>query len=266
MKINLSVLIALFLISINCIAQEANRDAENLVQLLVEKYMDLEGTPPGISIAISKNNEISFSKGFGYADLKKNKPVTIETQFRTASVAKLITVTALARLIQENKIEINEPISKYFEAVPKEYSIITPKQLAGHIGGVTHYSTEQKVENRFYNSVDDALSVFMHIKPQFEPGKSYQYSSYGYVLLSRVIEGASEKPFLDYLKLELFSPLNMTSTFPELKSKTSNNMAELYDMNDGGINKGYPSSINEKEDLSYKWAGGGFISTLDLLT
>ena len=255
------LLIAFILFCENTKAQTSNSEAENLVKTLVEKYMDLGGTPPGISIAISKNNEISFAKGFGYADLKKNKPVTIETQFRTASVAKLITATALARLIQENKIEINKPISIYSKSVPKEYSKITSKQLAGHIGGVTHYSNEQQVENRFYSSVDDALSVFIHIKLLFEPGTKYQYSSYGYVLLSKVIESASEKPFLDYLNQEIFSPLNMTFTGPELKSIPSSYMAELYDINDEGINKGYPSSINEKEDLSYKWAGGGFNST-----
>jgi CubicO group peptidase (beta-lactamase class C family) len=266
MKIKLSILIALFLVSINCFAQGKNKDADNLVQALVEKYMDLDGTPPGISVAISQNNEISFAKGFGYANVAKNEPVTIETQFRTASVAKLITATSLARLIQENKIDINEPISTYFKSVPKEYSKITTKQLTGHIGGVTHYSQEQRVENRFYSSIEDALSTFIHIKPLSISGTTYKYSSYGYVLLSKIIENASGKPFLIFLDEQLFEPLNMRSTSPEFKTKPSINMAELYDINEEGVNKGYPSSINEKEDLSYKWAGGGFISTpTDLL-
>lgn len=263
-------IIILFIIFIlfyeNTKGQTSINEAENLVQLLVEKYMDLDGTPPGVSVAISHNNQIAFAKGFGYADLKNYIPVTTETQFRTASVAKLITATSLARLIQEEKIDIDEPISKYLNSVPKEYFKITAEELAGHTGGVTHYSSEQKVEARYYGSIDDALTTFIHIKPLFSAGTNYQYSSYGYVLLSKAIENVSKKSFLNYVNEQIFEPLNMTSTGPELKASPSSNMSELYDMNDGGINKGYPSSIKDKEDLSYKWAGGGFISTpMDLV-
>lgn len=261
MRIKISIYLILFLVSINCFAQKANQDADNLVQVLVEKYMDLDGTPPGISIAVSKNNEVCFAKGFGYANVAKNEPVTIETQFRTASVAKLVTATSLARLIQENKIDINEPISNYFKSVPKEYSKITTKQLAGHIGGVTHYSQEEKIEDRFYNSVDDALNVFIHIKPISKAGTNYQYSTYGYVLLSKIIENASGQPFLEYLDNQLFMPLDMKSTSAELRAKPSKNMTKIYDVYEDGISQGYPFNKDYQEDPSYKWAGGGLIST-----
>lgn len=261
MKNQISVYIFFLLLSINCIAQKSNEDGDNLVQTILEGYLDLEGTPPGISIAISKDNEIVFAKGFGFSDLSKKKHVTVETQFRTASVSKLITVTALARLIQEKRIDINTPISDYFKSIPKEYSKITAKQSAGHIGGVTHYSAVDRIENRFYNSVDDALGVFLHIKPLSKPGSQYQYSTYGYVLLSKVIEEVAGEPFLDYMNNQLFSVLNMYSTGPELMALPSKNMTKVYAVYENGINKGYAFNKGYQEDPSYKWAGGGFIST-----
>ena len=261
MKIKNLVLILFFLSSIQCFSQKPNVEAENLVRVMVEKYMGLEGRPPGISIAIGKNNEIVFAQGFGYADVSDHKPVILTTQFRTASVAKLITATALGRLIQEKRIDIDAPISKYFKSVPRKYSKITTRQLAGHIGGVSHYSKEEKIENRFYNSVDDALNVFIHIDPLFQAGENYKYSTYSYVLLSKIIEEASGMSFLKYLDEQIYSPLGMTLTSPELRKQPSENMTKIYDVSDSGINKGYAFNKDYQEDPSYKWAGGGFIST-----
>ena len=261
MKFRVFTLVLFISIIAKSYSQTSIESANNLVQVLVEKYLDLEGRPPGISIAVSQNNEIVFAHGFGYADISKNKPVIVETQFRTASVAKLITATSLARLIQENRIDLDAPISKYFKSVPKKYAEITTRQLAGHIGGVTHYSEEDKIENRFYSSVDDALNVFIHIDPLSKPGDNYLYTTYGYVLLSKIIEQASGQKFLDYLENQVFRPLNMHSTGPELRREPSKHMTKIYDVYQDGINKGYAFNQDYQEDPSYKWAGGGFIST-----
>jgi len=210
----------------------------------------------GLSIAISKNGEIIFAEGYGYADLKEKRPVTTETQFRAASVSKVITVTGLSQLIQDGRLDLDEPIDTYSRSFPKKEWPITSMHLAGHLSGIPHYSPGDQIEQRFYSSVDDALEVFAHQGLLSEPGTRYRYSTHGFTLLSSVIEGAVEQPFLDYMKDAVFEPLGMQSTGPDLRAHARESMTKLYELEKGAL-----SEINSPEDPSYKWAGGGLITT-----
>ncbi|MFY7787945.1 MAG: serine hydrolase, partial [Thermoflexibacteraceae bacterium] len=140
---------------------------------------------PALSIAISRNGEIVFAEGFGYADIVQKKPVTTTTQFRTASVAKVITATALAKMTQDKIIDLNAPISQYVKDLPAPYQPLTAKQLAGHLAGVPHYNIfTDKIENRFYATTKEALNVFLHQHLLAAPNTSYNYSTHGFTLLS----------------------------------------------------------------------------------
>ncbi len=249
------------LVSLNTAAQEINQEARKLTDVLIEKFMSQSETPPGISIAIKKENAMEHAQGYGYADVSQQIPVNPHTAFRIASVSKLITATALAHLIQEGKIDVDAPILNHYVDVPEEYAQITARQLAGHIGGVPHYSAQDKREDRFYSSIDDALSVFMHVSPISEPGSAYQYSTYSYVLLSKVIEEVSGQPFLEYVEGAVFQSSAMTHSGPELTSSSAENPIYYYDFISDETQQRIPSAIKKVEDLSYKWAGGGMISS-----
>lgn len=212
---------------------------------------------PGISIAVSKRGKIVFAEGFGYADIANKIPVTITTQFRTASVAKIITATALGKLIQDGKLNIDLPIQEYVPDFPTKSFTVTSRQLAGHLSGMSHYSDADKIEDRIYPSVKDALGVFSHEDLISEPGTKYRYSTHGYTLLSAVIEGASGKNYLDYMKTEIFEPLKMNNTGPDKRRQLPNaKAAKLY-----VVKSGVQEEINSPEEVSYKWAGGGLVST-----
>lgn len=224
--------------------------------IMAEKLLELSKIP-GLSIAVSKKGKIVYAEGFGYADLTNKIRVSPETQFRTASVAKVITATALGKMIQDGQLDLNAGIGKYLPALPQEYQQITPLQLAGHLSGMPHYADDDKIENRFYQSTEEALKVFSHQKLISPPGTKYSYSTHGFTLLSAVMEKASGMNYLDYLNKELFKPLNMNNTGPDLrKHQRYTHLARLYDFkNDTLLEESNP------EDVSYKWAGGGLIST-----
>ena len=230
-------------------AIDLTRDLAN--QLLKNSNM------PGISIAISKRGKIVFAEGFGYADIANKIPVTATTQFRTASVAKIITATALGKLIQNGKLNIDLPVQEYVPDFPTKSFTVTSRQLAGHLSGLPHYSDADKIEDRIYPSVKDALGVFSHEGLISEPGTKYRYSTHGYTLLSAVIEGASGKNYLDYMKTEIFEPLKMNNTGPDKRRQLPNaEAAKLY-----VVKSGVQEEINSPEEVSYKWAGGGLVST-----
>ena len=216
---------------------------------------------PGLSIAVSRNGQVVFAEGFGYADIERKRPITPDTRFRTASVSKVITVTALAKLVEEGRLDLDAPIQKYVPSFPVKAWPINTRQLAGHLSGMPHYSDADRIEPRFYPSVTDALSVFAHESLKFEPGTAYSYSTHGFTLLSAAMEGAAGQPFLEYVQRAVLDPLGMRSTAPDLRARPHPAMATIYRSQNDRL-----SRVEQPEDASYKWAGGGLTSTpTDLL-
>jgi serine beta-lactamase-like protein LACTB, mitochondrial len=237
------------------ISQHSDADAARLVRAMAEALRTTAHLP-GLSIAVGKGDQIVFAEGFGYADVALRRPVSPSTQFLTASVAKVITATALAKLVQEGRLQLDATVQDYVPTFPVKRWPITPRQLAGHLAGVAHYNASDKLEKRFYTSVEDALGVFAAESLSFEPGTRYAYSTHGFTLLSAVIEGASRTPFLEYIHSAIFGPLGMSATGPYLRVNPGPAMATLYTMKNGTA-----VTIPDPEDPSYKWAGGGLVST-----
>ncbi len=237
---------------------------DTLVDTLVEEMRAIAEVP-AISVAILEGTEIVVAKGHGFADLDRKKPVEEQTQYRAASVSKLITATAVARLVDAGKLDLDEPIDTYLARIPGTDGtvsfpggdVITARQLAGHLSGLGHYQGQDKIARfRAYESVADSLETFRDSPRAGEPGGQYRYSTHGYTLLSAVVEGASGKPFLDYLEEEIFAPLGMTHSGPDRRPDPPETMATLY-----GRRAGKTFAIPMVENPSYKWAGGGLVTT-----
>ncbi len=247
--------IALLMCSAPANAQTADQRSARLVQTMAEE-LRAAAQLPGLSVAIGREGRIIVAQGFGYADVARKKPVTASTQFRTASVAKVITATAIATLVQRGRLNLDTAVQAYVPTFPVKQWPVTPRALAGQLAGVPHYNSADRIEARFYPSIDDALGVFAAESLLFEPGTRYAYSTHGFTLLSAVVEGAAGKPFLDYLSDAVLKPLGMTGTGPHLVATPSAEMATLY-----AITNGVAAPVERMEDPSYKWAGGGLVST-----
>lgn len=218
---------------------------------------------PGIDVAIAIDGEIVWSEGFGYADVEHEAPVKAGyTLFRIGSVSKPLTSAAMGTLMDVGQLDLRQPIQTYVPDFPEKNYPITVKQVGGHIAGIRHYKGEAEVlSNVYYSTVTDGLSIFKDDTLLFEPGTDYSYSSYGFNLLSAVVEGASGEAFLDYMQKNVFVPLNMARTTADLNHKILPGRTSFYDVDSTGqvVNAPYV-------DNSYKWAGGGFIScTTDLI-
>jgi CubicO group peptidase (beta-lactamase class C family) len=224
---------------------------------LLTAFMGSEGSPPGLSVAISIDGKILYARGFGYSDVETKDPVTARTRFRAASVSKMMTATAMAVLMQEGRLDADAPMQEYSPAFPEKAHPISPRLLAGHLSGIAHYAPGDRIEKRFYASVNEALAVFSHQDLLFEPGTGYAYSTHGYTLLSSVVEGASGKPFLEYMESKIFRPLGMLATGPHMINEVMKDMTQLYSI-DGS---GKASAVQDPEDPSYKWGAGGMVST-----
>ena len=212
---------------------------------------------PGLAIAVSVDGETVWSEGFGLAGYAPETPVTPQTRFRVGSVAKPMTSVAVAQLVELGALDVDAPVQTYVPTFPEKRWTLTTRQLGAHLGGIRHYRGEEFASNTRYPTVADGLTIFAADTLLHEPGTAYAYSSYGYNLVSAVVEGASGEDFLGYMAAHVFEPLGMTSTVPDWTDSLYSDRTDYFARWNGEIVPAPPV------DNSYKWAGGGFLSTAE---
>jgi len=213
----------------------------------------------GLQVAVALRGTIVWSEGFGFADLATRRVVEPRTTFRAASVSKVITVGLLAVLVQAGKLDLDAPIGHYLPKLPAHLAPITARQLAGHLAGVRHYTSAdgvRRVDERHFATVTDSLANFQDDPLVTPPGAKYAYSSYGFVLLSAVLEAAAGAPFLDALAAQVLAPLGMRDTGPDDVTRIRPARTVLYQRSDAGT-----LVDADATDPSSKWAGGGMLTT-----
>ena len=201
----LCVLVALFTV-VSCLAQNGTTNK-------IDEYVQSEMTRqriPGVSLAIVKNGEVVYAKGYGLANLEHNVAVKPETIFQSGSVGKQFTATAVMMLVEEGKINLEEKISKYLGPVPDAWSNITVRQLLTHTSGLTDYPSDFDFRRDY--TEDELLKRAQAIPPAFKPGEKWQYSNLAYVTLGILIHKVSGKFYGDFLQERVFKPLGMTTT------------------------------------------------------
>ena len=218
------------------------------------------GRPPGMSIAVAVNGKLVWAEGFGLADLEQCVPVTPKTKFRIGSASKSLTSAGAMLLYDQKRLDLDAPIQRYVPTFPAKGQAITTRQLLGHLGGIRDYNAEEssKLDRDVYHSVSESLKRFKDDPLAAPPGTKWIYSTYGYVLASAAIEGASGQDFLSFMHDEVFSPLGMQDTLADESDKIISGRARWYTIMADGSYRNAPY-----EDLSYKWAGGGFLSTAE---
>jgi len=213
---------------------------------------------PGVQVAVAIDGTLVWSEGFGHADAARRRPVTRETQFRIGSVSKPLTAAAVALLYEQGKLDLDAPVQRYVPTFPAKGYPVTTRQLAGHLAGIRHYRDREFFLNRRFATVRDGLAIFQDDSLLFPPGTRFSYSSYGWNLVSAVVEGASGEDFLPYVSAHVFRPLGLTHTAPDRADSVIPGRTQFYDGDSAGVYRVAPPVDN-----SYKWAGGGFVSTAE---
>lgn len=222
---------------------------------IVRSVMEEESIP-GLSVAVAKGSQVLWSEGFGYSDLTHQVNVTPLTGFRIGSVSKPITAAALGVLVERSALDLDAPVQDYVPSFPEKRWPVTTRQLAGHLGGIRHYQGDEFFSAVNYPDVLSGLAIFENDPLINEPGTEYFYSSYAWNLISAVVEGASGESFLNFMQREVFDALEMDHTVADRNRPIVANRTRFYVLDDEGevVNAPYV-------DNSYKWAGGGFLST-----
>jgi serine beta-lactamase-like protein LACTB, mitochondrial len=212
---------------------------------------------PGLALAVAIDGKIVYSEGFGYADLEERVPVWPTTKFRIGSISKPLTATALMQLVEAGKLDLDAPVQKYVPSFPDKGAPMTVRMVAGHLAGIRHYQGDEMIIQRHFENVLEGLKIFENDPLVAPPGTKFHYSSYGFNLLSAVIESASGEPFLSYMQAHVFTPMGLVHTTADQNRQIIEERSRFYELANGHQeNAPYV-------DNSYKWAGGGFLSTAE---
>ncbi len=231
-------------------------EAIGQARVLVREVMEASGVP-GVSIAVARRGHVVWSEGFGWSDLEQRVAVTPLTKFRIGSVSKPMTGAALALLIEDGRLHPDDDPRDYVPEFPEKKWPFTVRQIAAHLSGIRHYDGDEFESNLRYPDQLSGLVKFQDDELRFEPGSRYLYSTYAWNLLSVVAERASGAEFLSLMRDRVFEPLGMRHTVAGHADSIVGQRTRFYERSekDGRI-------VNAPfVDNSYKWGGGGFLST-----
>jgi CubicO group peptidase (beta-lactamase class C family) len=214
---------------------------------------------PGLQVAVAVDGKLVWSAAFGYADVARHSRVTRTTMFRIGSVSKPFTSIAVAQLVLGGKLDLDAPVQRYVPTFPQKPWLVTTRELAGHLAGIRHYQGNEFLSNTPYPSVTAGLAIFSNDSLLFEPGTRFAYSSYGFNLVSAVVEGASGENFLAYMGAHVIRPLGLTHTAPDRVDSLIPDRTAFYDPDT--VHGGF--QVAPPVDNSYKWGGGGFLSSAE---
>ncbi len=165
---------------------------------------------PGLSLLVVKNGKIVRAEGFGLANVELQVHVKPETIFQSGSVGKQFTATAVMMLVEEGKIGLDDPLTKYFADAPAAWKDVTVRELLSHTAGFGDYPKDFNFRKDW--TEDEELKLIESIPLAYPPGTSWAYSNFGYVTLGILIHRVTGEFYGDFLQQRIFQPLGMTST------------------------------------------------------
>ncbi len=211
---------------------------------------------PGLSVGFYKGDYM-WTNGYGYIDLENEVEATGQSAYRLASVTKSMTAVAIMQLQEKGKLDIDDPVRKYVPYFPRKKWEITLRQLMGHIGGISPYQNyDEEGSIKEHKDTREAIDIFDDFELVARPGTEYNYSSYGYNLLGAAIEYAAGMPYGEYLKKNIWEPLNMNHTWMDSPDKIISHRAEGYRLEFGELKN------SEFVNISSRFAAGGTRSTV----
>ena len=253
MKKRLLTLFVMLYAVINCNAQDNSTKIDALIEKAV-KLNRFNGT-----VLVSKKGKIVYEKAYGYQNVEKNILNTTNTIYQIGSTTKEFTAAVILKLIENNKLSLDDKLSNYFPEIVRSNEI-TIKNLLTHTSGIYEILRDPKAFNSGHQprSKEQMLSFFINKPLDFDPGTQYSYCNSGYMLLGLIIEKVTGKSYEQVVKDFIIKPLGMKHTGFDFIGLQSTNKAV-----------GYSKYTKTKKEASKPWdstatySAGSLYSTVE---
>lgn len=180
-----------------------NPDQESAIDQLFSRPSD----SPGYAVALIKDSDFVFAKGYGLANLDDNILITPETSFHLASLSKQFTAAAVALLILDHKIALSDPVARYLPEVAKYGNGLRIEHLVYMTSGLHEYTDEPRKNGApwmtfYYFTRDEAIAAALQPDQlEFAPGTKWAYRNINYMLLTKIVEVVSHESFAAFMRI-----------------------------------------------------------------
>jgi CubicO group peptidase (beta-lactamase class C family) len=198
--------------------------AVNLLDKWVAKRVH-DRHQPSVALGIVHNGDLIWGKGYGYANLEQQIPVTLDSRFRIASISKTFTATSIMQLYDAGKLRLDEPISNYLDWFDLQYPdapAITIYHCLTHTSGLPRDATIAHWTENHFQSWEEVVETTKTRQPIMPPLQDFSYSNLAYTMLGGVIEAVSGESWGDYVQNHILNPLGMSDTIPLPDGSESN--------------------------------------------
>lgn len=200
------------LVGTGCAATGEQNDAKtDYRDVLEDSY---EADQPGATVIISRDGEVLYHDAIGMADMEMGVPLATGHILRLASVTKQYTAAAILKLVAEDRIALDDPLSEFLPDYPQ--GEVTVHQLLNHTSGIKSYTSipgymgDERIRREL--STEELVSVFRDLEPDFEAGSRWSYNNSGYVLLGAILESVTGEDWNDYIREALLEPAGIEHT------------------------------------------------------
>jgi CubicO group peptidase (beta-lactamase class C family) len=195
---------------------QSRHDVRAEIRDSVEAWRSRSHHPTGLVLGVYSRGTVILTQAFGTMRLGSSEPLTARSVFHMASVTKPFVATAVMQLVDQGKVDINTPVTRYlpyFKMNDPLASSITVKQLLTHTGGMPDV-TDYRWEHPEYDdgSLERSVRGLADSAIVFAPGTRWQYSNIGFEVLADLIAKVSHEPFEEYMQRRIFTPLGMKHT------------------------------------------------------
>ena len=207
------------------------RPQTTALDLWIEQQLAYRGLA-GLALAVVHDQEVVWSRAYGWADREARIPMTTQTPFRMGSISKLFTSTAVLQLRDAGKLRLDDPVSSHLPwfavEIPEGAPAITIRQLLTHTTGLPREGAFPYWTDHVFPDREQLIASLAGAKTLFAPATKYNYSNLGMALLGEIVATVSEQPYAEYLAEHVFGPLKMADSTAAPTAEVRSNLAAGY--------------------------------------
>jgi len=207
------------------------------------------------SVAVSKNNELIYSKSVGFADIEQGLKANENSKYRIGSISKTFTTALVFKAIEESILNLNQTIDKFFPSV-KNADKITIAHLLYHRSGIPNFTNDKSYMN--WNTQpkteQEMIEIIAKAGSDFEPDTKASYSNSNFVLLTYILEKVYRKSYSELLEEKIIQLIGLKNTFYGGTINIKNNECHSYKYTEGWKKE-------SETDMSIPLGAGGIVST-----
>jgi len=209
---------------------EAPADLSEFVATLAREAIDA-GTMVGLSVGVAKGDEVWLAAGYGQANLELQVPASGDSVYRIGSITKQFTAAGILLLMQDGKLNLDDPLTRFLPDYPLQGHTVTIRHLLNHTSGIKSFTDDMVYRLLMFQPVShkQILARFQDKPFDFEPGAEFRYCNSGYYLLGLVIEEASGQNYEEFLQQRIIEPLELKATFYDRYGRIIPNRVDGYE-------------------------------------